>query len=65
MTEPQSPTTAELAADYEYLRRLNEDETLPVPAEVAARLEQRGLIMRGWNAVHVVTARGRAVLASD
>jgi hypothetical protein len=40
-------------------------QDVPASLEVLARLEQLGLLMRGWNHSHFVTARGEAFLRGE
>ena len=52
--------------DLQWLARIAADERRDdVPEAVLARLESMQLLMRGWGQTHVVTAHGRARLASS
>lgn len=58
----RSETITVSAQELEALRALLGSQRIPLAADIAAVLEQKGLIMRGWDAIHVLTEDGEAAL---
>ena len=50
------------AQELEVLNRLAGNPRAALADDLAAELERKGLIMRGWDAMHVLTAEGEAAL---
>ncbi|MDP3294627.1 MAG: hypothetical protein Q8M37_07800 [Nevskia sp.] len=53
-----SVSAPELAA----LQELAGNQRAPLSVVMAAELEKKGLVMRGWDGMHVLTAEGEAAL---
>lgn len=50
------------AQELEALSRLAGNQRAVFADDIAAELERKGLILRGWDAMHVLTAEGEAAL---
>lgn len=58
----RNATISVSAQELEALSRLAGNQRAALADDIAAELERKGLILRGWDAMHVLTAEGEAAL---
>lgn len=51
-----------LAPELAALHELAGNQRAPLSLAMAAELEKKGLVMRGWDGMHVLTVEGEAAL---
>lgn len=61
MRSPTAPVSVS-ARELQALRTLAEDQRAPISVDLAGELERKGLVLRGWDGMHVLTSEGEAAL---